>query len=100
MSFHRVSAIFATDPRLPPALPSTFQVTVEATFSTLGSSMSATEYVDQASGRSAMLILQDGNLESLYANINTNETYHVMGEFAVVRVAFCNEQNATLNMSL
>ncbi|XP_067678279.1 uncharacterized protein [Haliotis asinina] len=65
------------DPRLPKALPPSFQVTIEGALIEKSSSVVAEEYFDLASQRSAMKITQDGQVEWIYINMNTNESYHI-----------------------
>ncbi|XP_071118148.1 uncharacterized protein [Haliotis cracherodii] len=83
-TFAASATVGPNDPRLPQALPPSFQVTIEGALIDRNMSVVAEEYFDQDSQRSAMKITQNGQIEYLYINMNTNESYHVLNNNCTV----------------
>ncbi|XP_046543518.1 uncharacterized protein LOC124253738 isoform X2 [Haliotis rubra] len=83
--FSAASTVGPNDPRLPHALPPSFQVTIEGALIDRNCSVVAEEYFDLDSQRSAMKITQNGQIEYLYINMNTNESYHITNNNCTVK---------------
>ncbi|XP_048256453.1 uncharacterized protein LOC124133170 [Haliotis rufescens] len=83
-TFAASATVAPNDPRLPQALPPSFQVTIEGALIDRNMSVVAEEYFDQDSQRSAMKLTQNGQIEYVYINMNTNESYHVLNNNCTV----------------